>query len=412
MKNGKSKRSGTQVPSLENSSSPREQIRQALRRHLHAAMLGLIKDMFQQEVEALCGPRYLRQPETKAARAGSEQGSIYWDGQRQAVRRPRVRDDAGEVPLESYQALRDYDLFSDEIQQLLIHGVSTRDFSAVTRKLDEDLPLSKSSASRAFQRSSRRDLDELNGRDLSGESYCGIMIDGLEKAQTHVIVALGFTSKGHKHILGLREGATENSTVVKDLLRSLVDRGLTTTPQVLFVLDGSKALHKAVRAQWGDRAVVQRCQEHKIRNVRSYLPNHLQDEAERRMRAAYGMKTYDQAATALSKLDVWLRERHEGAAASLQEGLEETLTVHKLGLPEQLRVTFRSANPIESMFDKIEYRSRRVKSWRGKNQVVRWVASSLLLHEKKFRRIRGYRQMQMLIAALENWTVDTESKVA
>lgn len=392
--------------------SPRELIRRTLRGQLHEAMVGLVYDMFDQEVETLCGPRYQRDREPEAARAGSEQGSIYWDGRRQPVRRPRVRAGKGEVHLESYDALRDYDLFSDEVQRLLIRGVSTRDFSELTEKLNEDLPLSKSSASRAFQRSSQRDLDEINGRDLSGDTYCCIMIDGIEKAGSHVMVALGFTTKGRKKILGLREGATENSEVVKDLIQSLLDRGLCTTPHILFVLDGAKALRKAVKAHWGERAIVQRCQEHKIRNVRGYVPTELQDELERRMRAGYGVKTFDEALAAMKKIIQWLGEHHEQAARSLTEGLEETLTVHRLGLPEVLRRTFRSANPIESMFDKVEYRSRRVKSWKGRNQVPRWAASSLLLHEGKFRRIRGYKQMHMLVAALENRAVDSSQAVA
>ena len=392
--------------------SPRELIRQTLRGQLHEAMVGLVYDMFDQEVEILCGPRYQRGREAEAARAGGDKGSIYWDGRRQPVRRPRVRRSQGEVHLESYDALRDYDLFSDEVQRLLIRGVSTRDFSELTEKLDEDLPLSKSSASRAFQRSSQRDLDEINGRDLSGDTYCCIMIDGIEKAGSHVIVALGFSTKGCKKILGLREGATENSEVVKDLIQSLHDRGLCTTPHILFVLDGAKALRKAVKAHWGERAIVQRCQEHKIRNVKGYVPGELQDELERRMRAAYGMKTFDEASATMKKIIQWLGEHHEQAAKSLTEGLEETLTVHRLGLPDLLRRTFRSANPIESMFDKVEYRSRRVKSWKGRNQVARWAASSLLLHEKKFRRIRGYKQMHMLVAALENRAVDSKHAVA
>jgi len=385
-------------------------IRQTLRRQLHEAMRGLVHDLFEQEVTALCGPRYGRDRDLEAARAGSEQGSIYWDGRREPTRRPRVRDDDGEVSLEAYEALRDYDLFSDEVQALLLRGVSTRDFSELTQKLDEDLPLSKSSASRAFQRSSQRDLDEINGRALSGDTYCCLMIDGIEKARSHVIVALGFTSNGSKKILGLREGATENSEVVKDLIQSLMDRGLTTTPRVLFVLDGAKALHKAVKVHWGDRAIVQRCQEHKIRNVRSYLPGHLQDELERRMRAGYGVTTYDEAMAAMKTIVAWLSEHHEPAARSLKEGLEETLTVHRLGLPENLRRTFRSTNPIESLFDKVEYRIKRVKNWKGKTQIARWAASSLLLHEKKFRRIRGYKQMHLLLAVLEN--VDKKQAVA
>lgn len=392
--------------------APRELIRQTLRGQLHEAMVGLVYDMFDQEVEVLCGPRYERDREAEGARAGSEQGSIYWEGRRQPVRRPRIRGGKGEVHVESYDALRDFDLFSDEVQRLLIRGVSTRDFSELTKKLDEDLPLSKSSASRAFQRSSQRDLDEINGRDLSGDTYCCVMIDGIEKAGSHVMVALGFTTKGRKTILGLREGATENSEVVKDLIQSLLDRGLCTTPHILFVLDGAKALRKAVKAHWGERALVQRCQEHKIRNVKGYVPGELQNELERRMRAAYGMRTFDEALATMKKIIQWLGEHHEQGAKSLAEGLEDTLTVHRLGLLDVLRRTFRSTNPIESMFDKVEYRSRRVKSWKGRNQVVRWVASSLLLHEGKFRRIRGYKQMHMLVTALENQSVDNQQAVA
>jgi transposase-like protein len=373
-------------------------------------MRGMIYDLFEQEVTALCGPRYERDRLAECARAGSEQGSVYWDGRREPIRRPRVRNERGEVQLESYGALRDYDLFSDEVQQLLIRGVSTRDFTELTEKLDEDLPLTKSSASRAFQRSSQRDLDEINGRDLSGATYCSLMIDGVEKAGSHVVVALGFTIKGSKKILGLREGATENSEVVKDLLQSLLDRGLCTTPHILFVLDGAKALRKAVKAHWGARAIVARCQEHKIRNVKSYVPGHLHSEVERRMRAAYGMKTFDEALAAMKRIIAWLREHHEPATGSLKEGLEETLTVHRLGLPDLLRRTFRSANPIESMFDKVQYRSKRVKSWKGRTQVARWMASSLLLHERKFRKIRGHKQMHVLLAALDN--VDNKQAVA
>lgn len=412
MSKRKSKNSRKQVVSSIDLPSPRGLIRESLRTQLHAAMRGLVHDLFEQEVTALCGPRYERNRQTDAARAGSEEGSIYWEGKRQPTRRPRVRDKSGEVNLESYEALRDVDLFSDEVQRLLIRGISTRDFSELSDKLDDDLPLSKSSASRAFARASQRDLDELNGRDLSGETYCCLMIDGLEKAGTHVMVAMGFTTKGSKRILGLREGATENSAVVKDLIQSLLDRGLCTTPHVLCVLDGAKALRKAVKAHWGERAIVQRCEEHKIRNVKGYLPAHLQNEAERRMRAAYGLTTFSEAISAVKQVMAWLQERHERAAASLAEGLEETLTVHRLGLPELLRRTFRSTNPIESIFDKVEYRSRRVKSWHGKNQVARWSASSLLLHERKFRRIKGHRQIHVVLRALENQNVDSTQEVA
>ena len=238
------------------------------------------------------------------------------------------------------------------------------------------------------------------------------MIDGIEKAGTHVITALGFTTQGHKRILGLREGASENSAGVKDLLQSVLDRNLTTTQHVLFVLDGAKALRSAVKAHWGDQAIVQRCQLHKIRNVLSYLPKELQGTVERRMRNAYEMKTYDQALNELKKLIKWLRDRSDKAAGSLAEGLEATLTVHRLDLPALLRTTFRSTNPIESIFDKVKTRGRRVKNWKADNQLARWSASALLLHEKKFKRIKGYRQLPQMIAALENLAVDKDKMVA
>jgi transposase-like protein len=332
-------------------------------------MRGMVHDMLEQEVTALCGPRYARNRDAEEARAGSEQGSIYWDGRREPLRRPRVRDGQGEVRLESYDALRDYDLFSDEVQQLLIRGVSTRDFSELTEKLDEDLPLSKSSASRAFQRASQRDLDEINGRDLSGETYCCIMIDGIEKAGLHVMVALGFTTKGHKKTLGLREGATENSEVVKDLIQSLLDRGLSTTPDVLFALDGAKALHKAVKAHWGDRAIIQRCQEHKIRNVRGYLPGDLQDELERKMRAAYGLKTFDEALATMKRIMAWppraggrelgRRSRRDangsssGSAGSSSQDVpqheSDRVLVRQAGLPLEAREELEGSQPGRAM---------------------------------------------------------------
>ncbi len=387
-------------------------VREALRQELHRTMLQMVHRLFQDEITALCGPRYARERDAQVVRGGSEKGSILWEGKRMPVGRPRANDEDGEVQLESYEALNDYDLFSDEVQQLLIRGISTRDFSEVTRKLDDDLPLSKSSASRAFIRASQKDLDRINSRDLAGDEYCVIMIDGIEKAGTHVIVALGFTTQGRKHVLGLRAGASENTEVVKDLLQSLIDRNLTTTQYVLFVLDGAKALRKAVKAHWGDRAVVQRCQLHKIRNILSYLAKELQGTVERRMGNAYGMKTYDQALTELKKLIKWLRDRSDKAADSLAEGLEETLTVHRLTLPALLRTSFRSTNPIESLFDKVKARGRRVKNWKADNQLARWSASALLLHEKKFRRIRGYRQLPKMIALLQNLTVDKDKAVA
>ncbi len=229
MKKSKSKSSKNQAGfQLAVAAETHALVRETLRQGLHRITLQMVRRLFQDEITALCGPRYARQRDAEVVGGGSEKGSIMWEGKRMRVGRPRANDGDGEVLLESYAALKDYDLFSDQVQQLLIRGISTRDFSEVTRKLDDDLPLSKSSASRAFIHASQKDLDRINGRDLAGDEYCVIMIDGIEKAGTHVIVALGFTTQGHKHILGLRAGASENTEVVKDLLQSLIDRNLTT----------------------------------------------------------------------------------------------------------------------------------------------------------------------------------------
>ena len=374
--------------------------------------MAMVGELFRQEAEALCGRPHQRKNNALCHRGGSEEGSVYLAGQRMRVRRPRVRDGHGEAGLESYAALQEYDVLCREVTRLLIRGVSTRNYDGAIQEISGGLGLKRSSVSRAFQVTSRKDLDEVNGRDLSGYAWVACFLDGLEVAGVHVIVGLGITEDGRKILLGLREGSTENAEVVKDLLVGLGDRGFRPGARILAVLDGAKALRKAVLEYFGPGVLIHRCQVHKIRNVLSYLPETYHAEATRRLWAAYRLRSYAQARREILKVRDWLSGISEAAARSLEEGMEETLTVLKLGLPDALRKHFASTNLIESVLASARLRMSRVTRWRESGQVMRWVASGLRFHEGRFRRISGHRQMPLLIAALEKAVGNRQEKVA
>jgi transposase-like protein len=390
----------------------REAIREALGEQMRGAALAMVGDLFRQEAEALCGRPHQRKHEALFRRGGSEEGSVYLAGQRMRVRRPRVRDRLGEARLESYAALQEYDVLCQEVTRLLVRGVSTRHYEGAIQEISGGLGLKRSSVSRAFQAASRKDLDEVNGRDLSKDAWAACFFDGLEVEGIHVIVGLGVTEDGRKILLGLREGSSENAEVVKDLLVGLRDRGFSPGERILVVLDGAKALRKAVVECFGPKVLIQRCQVHKVRNVLSYLPESYHAEARRRLLAAWGLRTYEEAKRELGKVRDWLSGISEGAARSLEEGMEETLTVLRLGLPEGLRRHFASTNLIESVLASARLRMNRVTRWRGSDHVMRWVASGLRFHEGSFRRLFGHRQMPLLIAALEKAVGNRQEKVA
>jgi len=266
--------------------------------------------------------------------------------------------------------------------------------------------------SSAFRRAAQKDLDALNGRSLADWTFAAIYIDGTSFAEHTCIVAMGLEIDGTKRILGVVEGATENAELVRDLLENLQERGLETTKRALFVIDGSKALRKAIRDVFGDRALVQRCQLHKRRNIESYLPPSRQAEVRRRLNAAWGMSRYDDALKELRRVHAWLKTISESAAASLAEALEETLTVHRLGVTGALRRTLVTSNPIESANDVIKENARRVKRWNGSAMVLRWVGTGLVKAEAQFRRVKGYKQMKLFVAALENESLSEGKDVA
>jgi len=367
------------------------------------AGLLIMKAVMDAEVESLAGPKGRHDLERTATRWTAQPGYVVLAGKKVKMTKPRVRDKTGhEVPLSSYEQFQSPPRRQASICGKLIHGLSTRKYEKAIDAFTEGYGISKSAVSRELVVATKGSLQKLCERRLDDLGRLAVlMIDGKQLYGECVVTALGVDVQGKKHILGLVQGATENSTVVQHLLDDLIERGLDTTHPMLTVLDGSKALRKAVRQTLGDRSPVQRCQLHKRRNVKELLPQEFQRSADQRIKAAYGMKDFDQAKAQLEKTVEWLEGINPSAAASLREGLEETLTLHRLGLPEALRKSFQTTNLIESALSVASDVAGRVKHWRAGDMRLRWIAAGLLAAEKQFRRVRGNKLMPKLIAVLD-----------
>jgi transposase-like protein len=283
----------------------------------------------------------------------------------------------------------------------MVRGVSTRDYEDVVDLARDGFGVAKSSVSRDFVRASAADVKALAERRFDGVRFPVVMIDGVEYAGETMVVALGITGDGTKRVLGLRQGATENAEVCTALLEDLRERGLETGKPTLLVLDGSKALHAAVKRVWGKNAVIQRCQLHKRRNVKAHVPEKYWPELERRLSAAYQETDYETAKRSLEGTATWLGRINPDAASSLREGLEETLTVVRLGVPGVLRRSLATTNPIESALSVARRVTARVTRWRDGDMRRRWCVAGLLRAESKFRRLKGHREMPTLLRALE-----------
>jgi transposase-like protein len=370
-----------------------------------ALELGLLvaASLLEDEVTRLCGLRYQRQVGRTYTRYGHQRGVATLSGQKVAIDRPRVRhtDGRGEVPLDIYARLQSPDAMPRAVLRRMVRGVSTRDYAGVVELARDGFGVAKSSVSRGFVRASAADVQAVAERRFEGQRFGVVMIDGVEYAGQTMIVALGITEDGTKRVLGLRQGATENATVCVALLEDLQVRGLDTTQPTLLVLDGSKALHVAVKRVWGASAVIQRCQVHKRRNIKAHLPEKHHAELDRQLAAAYQAGDYDEARKSLETTSKWLSRLNPDAAASLREGLEETLTVLRLGLSESLRRTLSSTNPIESALSVTKRVTSRVTRWRDGDMRLRWCVAGLLRAESKFRRVKGCRGMAVLLKALE-----------
>jgi transposase-like protein len=284
----------------------------------------------------------------------------------------------------------------------MMRGLSTRNYGAVVKEFSDAYGMEKSAVSENFIEASREKVKQLMERPLGELRLCAVLIDGTPFKDRQMIVALGIGCDGRKTVLGLREGATENATVVGELLSDLLARGLDFSTPRLYILDGGKALHAAVRRHAGEAAFIQRCQVHKKRNVLDHLPEEHKAGVCRKLQNAYAMKEYEPARRALAQLHRELMDLNPSAARSLEEGMEETLTVHKLGVPDQLRRTLACTNVIESAFSIVETVCRNVKRWRDGDQVERWVGSGLLVAERQFRKVIGYRQIPMLLSSMAN----------
>ena len=377
-------------------------IQEGLMKLALTAFTKLAEEMMRWEVATLVGPKNQADSARQNMRWGAQTGYCVVGGQKVPLQRPRVRDTRKrEVPLGSYEMLQQASLMEDAVWHKIMSGLTTRRYSEVVRELKQAYGIEKSTVSEHFIEASRRRLENLQARPLAQYAFCAMMIDGTCFEDQEIVAAIGFTMQGHKVVLGLHQGATENSTVVKHLLEDIRERGVDFDVPRLYVLDGGKALHSVIRRMAGRCGFIQRCQEHKIRNVVGHLTEEYQPTIRCKMRNAYA--THDHAA-AKRALDALLRELMDinpSAAHSLEEGMEETLTMHRLRVPENLRRTFRSTNPIESAFDRVETVCRNVKRWQGGDQYLRWVASGLLWAESRWNRLHSYREIPILVKELE-----------
>lgn len=375
-----------------------------------AAFTGLAERMMHWEVSGLAGPKNQANSERENVRWGAQTGYCVVGGQKVPLERPRVRDVRNrEVPLGSYEVLQQASLMEDAVWHKIMHGLTTRRYGEVVRELEQAYGIEKSTVSEHFIEASRRHLEKLLERSLGEDAFCAMMIDGTCFEDQNVVAAIGLTLQGYKKILGLHQGATENATVVKHLLDDIERRGVQFDVPRLYVLDGGKALHSAVRKKAGRCALIQRCQVHKMRNVVDHLTEDYQMDTRSKMRNAYGMRELVDAKRALDALLHELMHLNPSAARSLEEGMEETLTMHRLRLPEKLRITLANTNLIESAFSTVETVCRNVKRWQGGDQYLRWVASGLLWAESRWNRIRGFREVPILVKELELAVVKTIS---
>jgi putative transposase len=365
---------------------------------------GFVQDELEAERTALCGERYAHQEQREAVRAGHVPSSLVLGGRRVEIQRPRARSSAGhELRLPSWQTWSSRDPLDQRAFEQMVLGVSTRRYARSLESLPEEVEvrgISKSAVSERFVNGTQRRLGELMGRDLSGLKLVALLIDGVHFAEHVVLAAVGIDVDGEKHPLGLREGATENAAACKALLEDLIERGLNPERTILVAIDGAKALRRAVLDTFGERALIQRCQAHKKRNVTDALPERMRASVRAVINQAYATRDPKRARRLLENLAHKLESAHPGAAASLREGLDESLTVMALHLSEGLERVLSSTNLIENLFSRVREIARRVKRWQGGTMILRWTAAGVLEAERYFRKVAGYRALPRLAAVL------------
>ncbi len=370
--------------------------------------LGVVHELMELEVDEVVGAKGKHNPGRTAKRHGHEDGSMTLGGRRVQVRRPRMRtaDDERELPVETYVYFADRDPLTRAVMDRMLAGVSTRKYATVGEPVGSDVDAessatSKSAVSEMFIERTRSALEELMSRRLDDVRLAVMMLDGIEIADRTHVVALGISTDGVKIPLGLWEGSTENATLARTLLADLVDRGLDPEQAILFVVDGSKALRRSIKDVFGEHALVHRCHRHKERNVTDLLPERDRATVRTRIRAAWSLTDPELAKQRLELLAGELDRTWPDAAASLREGMQDTLTLMQLGINGQLAKTLCSTNPCESMIEIVRYTQRNVKRWHEGDMRKRWTAAGMLVAEQQFRRIIGYRDLATLVIAIE-----------
>jgi transposase-like protein len=394
---------------------------QGVLRDVRHAFLGLCIDAGQKVLAALmesdritlCGAKGVPDPQRRATRGGSTASQVVLGGQRIAVRRPRARSlDAGELRLPSFEWAANADPLDAATMAAIAAGVSTRRYASTQEPVPaahQPRAASKSAVSRRFVQLSQEQLAQWVARPIGKVDLPVVMIDGIHFRDRVILLAIGIDAQGNKHVLGLREGSTEATRVVSSLLSDLIDRGLDAQRMRLWVIDGGKALRKAIVQTFGATALIQRCQEHKRRNVLEHLPEDMHASVKRTLKDAWTASDADLGRRQLQRLATSLQGKHPGAAASLREGLEETLTVQALGITGALYRTLRTTNPIENLNGSVARYCRNVKRWGDGQMVLRWVASALSDAAHRMRKLRGCSQMRTLLKALDARRPDDDS---
>lgn len=375
--------------------------------------LGAVGDLLQEEVRLLAGERYQRKkPLLGRVRWGRQRSSIYLSDQKVPVVVPRIRDRVAnvEIPLMSLERLQTPRAMDAGLFRRVLKGLSCRDYEGCAEAVPEAFGLSPSTVSRRYIRASAKKLKELMSRRLNFYDCVVLFLDGKTFAEDEMVLCVGITLQGQKIVLGFIQTATENERACSDFLRELVDRGLRYKEGLLVVMDGAKGLHRAVEKVLGERAVIQRCQWHKRENVTSYLPEKDQGIVRQKLQAAYEKPTYEESREALMRIRSELKGLNLSAVKSLEEGFEETLTLHRLGLFQELGTSLKTTNLIESINAQLGQRTDKVDYWRNSDQKQRWVASALLDIEKGLRKIKGYRHLPRLREALKIMIAEKETQ--
>jgi putative transposase len=359
--------------------------------------------LLQEDLVRLCGPRHARKNEGQASRWGKDRGELVLGGRKINVDKPRARLDDHEVELPMYVQFQNEDPLSERMLEQMLIGVSTRKYNRSLEPVPEGLTASstsKSEVSRRFVQMTEAQVEEALAKPLDRVQWAAIMVDGISYAEHIIVVALGIDASGKKHLLGVREGSTENATLCKEMLSDLVGRGLPADRSLLVVIDGGKGIRKAVTQVFGRYALVQRCQVHKTRNVVEQLPEGKRAQVRAALAQAYGAASVESGLTQMKNLARSLKRMHPGAAASLEEGLEEMLTLNRLGVGGTLAKTLRSTNPIENLNGTLRHVSKRVKRWSSGRMALRWAVAGALEAAARFRRVKGFAQLPQLLAAL------------